>query len=628
MSGQLRSPRLRLGMRLTRTAIGAVAIALLIAGSVLNGGMFLLARGALLADSRALAGVIAGNLSAPLMFRDENAARETLATLDASPEFIRAVLRDGGGRTFAQYGRGPAGVAAQRAGAPATGHRLAERELIVWHPVQLHGRPLGGVEIALSLEPLYRQTLMFGGITLLAALGALGIAFLLALGVRRDIDRVELQLDELAYVDPVTGLANRHAAREQLRNAVRQARLAGGAFTLVLLDLDDFKVVNDTLGHPVGDEVLRGLAQRLHHWLPRHASAFRFGGDEFIVVAGDVGREAFDARAVVAALSAPLRVDSQEVCVRCSAGTARFPADGVDEDELLRAADAAMYHAKSLGKNGFAAYRPELRAASRQRLRVETELRRAVAARELQLHYQPIVELASGEIVGAEALLRWLHPTRGLLAAEEFIDVAEASGLVVEIGGWVLDEAAHQLERWQLEGLDGFFVAVNASARQLRGGELLLQVERALARSGCPPERLEIEITEHTLVEDAQHNVQALLALRERGLKVTIDDFGTGLSSLAYLRRLPVDKFKIDRSFVRELPATRGDLAIVRAVVSMARALDLRVVAEGVETEAQRDLLLRMGCDCAQGWWFGRPVAPELFAAALRARKPLTAPVG
>jgi len=627
MTGLTRPPRLRLGVRLTRTAIGAVAIALLIAGSVLNGGMFLLARSALLADSTALAGVIAGNLSASLMFRDENAVHETLATLDASPQFIRAVLRDSAGDAFAQHGRASAAIVLPPPSASAMGHRLAERELLVWHPVRHHGRLLGRIEIVLSLEPLYRQALVFGGITLLAGVGALGIAFLLALGVRRDIDRVELRLDQLAYVDPVTGLANRHAAREQLRTAVREARLSGGAFTLVLLDLDDFKIVNDTLGHPVGDGVLRALAQRLHHWLPRHASAFRFGGDEFVVVAGDVGRETFDARTVVAALSAPLRVDSHEVCVRCSAGAARFPADAIDEDELLRAADAAMYHAKSLGKNGFAAYRPELRAASQQRLRLETELRRAVAEREFQLHYQPIIELASGEIVGAEALLRWLHPQRGLLAAEEFIEVAEASGLVVEIGGWVLDEAAHQLKRWQLEGLDGFSVAVNASARQLGGGELMRQVERALARSGCAPERLEVEITEHTLIEDAQHNVQALLALRGRGLKVTIDDFGTGLSSLAYLRRLPVDKLKIDRSFVRELPATRGDLAIVRAVVSMARALDLRVVAEGVETEAQRDVLLRMGCDFAQGWWFGRALAPELFAAALRANRGLTVPV-
>jgi diguanylate cyclase (GGDEF)-like protein len=614
---------LRLGVRLTRTVIGAVAIALLIAGSVLTGGMFLLARSALLADSSALAGVIAGNLAAPLMFRDEIAAHETLATLDASPQLIGAALRDESDQAFAQHGRAAAPLPA----GPATGHRFDERELVVWHPVQHQGRRLGQVEIVLSLEPLYRQAAVFGGITLLAALGALGIAFLLALGVRRDIDRVELRMDQLAYVDPVTGLANRHAAREQLR----AARRAGDPFTLLLLDLDDFKIVNDTLGHPVGDQVLRALAQRLQGWLPRHAAAFRFGGDEFVVVAADVNGEAFDGRAVVAALSAPLVVDSHEVSVRCSAGAARFPADAVDEDELLRAADAAMYHAKSLGKNGFAAYRPELRAASQQRLRIEVELRRALENHELALHYQPIVELASGDIVGAEALVRWMHPKQGLIAAAEFIHVAEDSGLVVEIGGWVLDEAAHQLRRWQLEGLDGFFVAVNASARQLRGGELQRQVERAIERSGCAPERLEVEITEHTLVEDAQHNVQALTALRERGLQITIDDFGTGLSSLAYLRRLPVDKFKIDRSFVRELPAAQGDLAIVRAVVSMSRALGLRVVAEGVETEAQRDVLLRTGCHYAQGWWFGRPVAPALFAAALRARRAagaVSAPAG
>ena len=277
-----------------------------------------------------------------------------------------------------------------------------------------------------------------------------------------------------------------------------------------------------------------------------------------------------------------------------------------------------MYHAKSLGKNGFAAYRPELHASSQRRLRLEAELRHAVQRGELLLHYQPIVELQSGALVGAEALLRWQHPERGLVLPGEFIAVAEDCGLIVDIGGWVLDEAARQLVTWSAQGVDGFALAVNVSARQLRRGALLPQVERALVLAGAEAPRLEIEITEHTLVEDLQVNHQTLQALRERGVRVAIDDFGTGLSSLAYLKRLPLDKFKIDRSFVSELPSDPGDLAIVGAITAMSRALGLPVVAEGVETQAQREVLLRLGCAYAQGFLFGRPMPAEAFARCLR----------
>jgi diguanylate cyclase (GGDEF)-like protein len=615
-----RAPRQRLGARLTRAALAAAGIALIVAGGVLNGSMLLLARDNLLSETEAQARVIAGNAAAPLLFSDVKAASETLATLEGAPNVQQATLRDARGAVFSQFVR--RGAAVLEPAAPrGEGHASKGGHLRVWLPVMQDERELGQIEFVVSLAPLYRQSAWFAGVTALAAVLALGLAYLLAVGVRRDINRTEARMDELAYLDPVTGLPNRRAASEHLRLGVAVARERGQRLAVLLLDLDDFKLINDSFGHPVGDVVLRTAAQRLQAQLPSGAMACRFGGDEFIVLCTQPPGDALPqpaAQTVLALLSAPMHVESHQIVLRCSAGMARFPDDAQDEHELLRAADAAMYHAKSLGKNGFAAYRPELHASSQHRLRLEAELRHAVQRGELLLHYQPIVELHSGALVGAEALLRWQHPERGLVLPGEFIAVAEDCGLIVDIGGWVLDEAARQLVAWSAQGVDGFALAVNVSARQLRRGALLPQVERALALAGAEAPRLEIEITEHTLVEDLQVNHQTLQALRERGVRVAIDDFGTGLSSLAYLKRLPLDKFKIDRSFVRELPSDPGDLAIVGAITAMSRALGLPVVAEGVETAAQREVLLRLGCDYAQGFLFGRPMPAEEFARSLR----------
>ncbi|HEV8313259.1 MAG TPA: EAL domain-containing protein [Burkholderiaceae bacterium] len=615
-----RTPRQRLGARLTRAALAAAGIALIVAGGVLNGSMLLLARDNLLSETEAQARVIAGNAAAPLLFSDVKAASETLATLEGAPNVQQATLRDARGAVFSQFvrrGASPLEPAAPR----GEGHASKGGHLRVWLPVMQDERELGQIEFVVSLAPLYRQSAWFAGVTALAAVLALGLAYLLAVGVRRDINRTEARMDELAYLDPVTGLPNRRAASEHLRLGVAAARERGQRLAVLLLDLDDFKLINDSFGHSVGDVVLRTAAQRLQAQLPSGAMACRFGGDEFIVLCTQPPGDALPqpaAQTVLALLSAPMHVESHQIVLRCSAGMARFPDDAQDEHELLRAADAAMYHAKSLGKNGFAAYRPELHASSQHRLRLEAELRHAVQRGELRLHYQPIVELHSGTLVGAEALLRWQHPERGLVLPGEFIAVAEDCGLIVDIGGWVLDEAARQLVAWRAQGVDGFALAVNVSARQLRRGALLPQVERALVLAGAEAPRLEIEITEHTLVEDLQVNHQTLQALRERGVRVAIDDFGTGLSSLAYLKRLPLDKFKIDRSFVRELPSDPGDLAIVGAITAMSRALGLPVVAEGVETAAQREVLLRLGCDYAQGFLFGRPMPAEEFARSLR----------
>lgn len=616
--------RRRLGTRLTRAAVAAAGVALLVAGLILNLYMFFSSRAALAHDLQVQARIVADNSAAALLFGDASTAGETLASLQASPTVESAALYDLKGRRFALYQRAgsaaPVVLSEAQRTVALSGVLFAGGRAHVVETVLQDGLAIGRIELAASLQPLQQRTLLFVALTGGAGLLALAIAYLLAVGIRRDIDRTEARLDELAYVDPVTGLYNRHAANEHLQAMVERSRSHGSVFSLVLLDLDDFKLVNDTLGHAVGDDVLRRLAERLRCGLLPTDMVFRFGGDEFIVVAGG-GEPAGEierlGRTAMQCLKAALTVGSHEIYVRGSVGIAQFPRDADDAQELLRAADTAMYVAKAAGKNTYAVFQPAMAESSHSRLRIDTELRHAIQRGELVLHYQPIVALGGGGIVGVEALVRWQHPRLGLLQPGEFIEVAEATGVIVELGGWVLHAAARQLAAWQGAGLRALYVAVNVSGRQIQRGALLPQVEAALAASGADASRLEIEITEHTLVEDVNVNVQTLTALRTRGLRIAVDDFGTGLSSLAYLKRLPIDKFKVDRSFVRELPQAAGDVAIVSAVISMARALGLEVVAEGVETEAQRELLAHLGCDHAQGYLIGKPVPAELLTPQL-----------
>jgi diguanylate cyclase (GGDEF)-like protein len=471
-----------------------------------------------------------------------------------------------------------------------------------------------------SLQPLRSRALAFAAITVVATALALAIASLRIRRVRGAVSRAEEQLDELAFIDPVTGLYNRRAATEHLRARVARARAGDGGFALVLLDLDDFKLVNDTYGHAAGDEALRTLAQRLREHVGRADPVFRLGGDEFVVVFGDCPDAVALERhveACVACLQEPLQAAGHEVYLRASVGLARYPDHAGDAEELLRAADTAMYEAKAAGKNTYAVYDRALADETFLRLQLHTELRQAIEREQLVLHYQPIVDLARARVIGVEALVRWRHPERGVLAPGAFIDVAERTGLIADIGGWVLEAAARQHAAWARMGLGHLFVAVNASGRQFRRGLLLDQVRTALARSGADPARIQVEITEHTLVEDVASNVRTLAALRELGVQIAIDDFGTGLSSLAYLKRLPIDKLKIDRSFVRDLPAASEDAAIVAAILSMARALGLQVVAEGIETTPQRDLLHGLGADHGQGFLFSRPVPADDLPAAI-----------
>ncbi|MCW5656132.1 MAG: EAL domain-containing protein [Burkholderiaceae bacterium] len=627
---QAKPKRERLGPRLTRAAMGAAALALLVAALIFNTYHYASRRAEMAEAALVQARITADALSAALMFGDVNTATEVLGFLKASPDFSAAVARGVDNAVFASYLHKPADHVSWSNGRGEGMVQWDDDHLHVRAPIVHDTRLLGHVEVVLGVQSLRRESGVFALTSLGAALVALAMAYALARGVRRAIDRTEEQLHELAYVDPVTGLHNRRAAKEQLQACIQRHARSGEGFGVMLLDLDDFSTINDSLGHAAGDEVLRTLARRLSETLKAGNQAFRFGGDEFIVVFDTDGTHEAARQAGAAAqlaLSASIQVGGFEIQVRGSAGIAEFPHHARTESELLGAADAAMYSAKHAGKNAVAMYDEQMTDASRQRLRTESELSRALGNGEFGLVYQPIIDMASRTMVGVEALLRWHHPQRGTVSPAAFIPIAESSGLIVELGRHVLELATRQIASWEAEGFGDFYVAVNASARQLRDGLLLEQVSSALQSSGADPSRLEIEITEHSLVDDHDVAVRTLVSLRGLGVRVAIDDFGTGLSSLAYLRRLPIDKLKIDRGFVRELPGNESDAAIVTAIASMAHALGLRVVAEGIETAAQREYLAGLRVDFGQGYLFGRPMPAVDLRKLLRHVGPLpTAP--
>jgi diguanylate cyclase (GGDEF)-like protein/PAS domain S-box-containing protein len=424
--------------------------------------------------------------------------------------------------------------------------------------------------------------------------------------------RSEERLRRVAHFDALTGLANREQLGDHLTRAVAVARRRHGTLGVLFVDLDEFKRVNDSLGHRAGDDLLMTAAQRIREAVRDTDLVARWGGDEFVVVAespGDDEQLASLARRVLAALVKPVSLGEHDASVTASVGIATWPRGGATASELLASADAAMYAAKEAGKNRFAFALPEQGSALLEQLRLEHALRYAVAHDELRLRYQPIVR--GGRIRSVEALLRWQHPQRGLLSPAAFIAQAEKTGVIVPLGIWVLETACAQVASWRRGGASDLGLAVNLSARQLREPDLVAQVERVLERTGLPPGALELEITESCLMSDGGGSVSALEALRARGVGIAVDDFGTGYSSLAYLRRLPLDRLKIDRSFVSEVPGEPGGEAILRAIVSLARNLDLGVVAEGVETEAQLAFVNSLGCNEVQGFLLWPPLAAE-----------------
>jgi diguanylate cyclase (GGDEF)-like protein/PAS domain S-box-containing protein len=433
--------------------------------------------------------------------------------------------------------------------------------------------------------------------------------------------RYEAELEVRARYDTLTGLANRVLLQDRIDAAIA---LAGNdaMVWVAALDLDHFKYVNDTLGHGAGDEMLKAVAARMQRAVGRADTVARTGGDEFVLVLPGRAAEseaAATVKAVLEALAEPLLLHGQELVMTGSAGLAAWPADGHDAASLVQHAEVAMYRAKDLGRNAVQFYTPAMNARARERIALEGALRSALQHGEFELYYQPQVDLESGAVVGLEALIRWRHPILGMVRPDRFINLAEETGLIVPIGAWVLRTACRQNRDWQHAGYGPLRIAVNLSARQFAQPGLVREIARVLEDTGLAPTCLEIELTESLVMEDVEGAIHTMRELKSMGVKLSIDDFGTGYSSLSYLRRFPVDVLKIDRSFVRDITSSADDAAMVAAIIELARGLHMRVIAEGVETEAQLDYLKQRGCDEVQGHVYARAAPGADVEAMLRA---------
>ncbi|NHR05971.1 EAL domain-containing protein [Chromobacterium haemolyticum] len=433
----------------------------------------------------------------------------------------------------------------------------------------------------------------------------------------------EERLHFLANHDALTGLPNRTLFLERLQEAIERAQPTRAQFALLFVDLDRFKLVNDTLGHHAGDELLVRIASVLLQYAPPHSTVARLSGDEFILllpVVERVTQVAALAQQLLDGVTEQSGLTGHELFISASIGISMYPEDGVSADALLVNADSAMYQAKERGKNNFQFYTSDMNARAMERLKLEYSLHRALAQEELEVWYQPKVELATRRVVGAEALLRWRHPELGLMAPAKFIPIAEDGSLMVPMGEWVLDTACRDWAQWHAMGLEPGRIAVNVSGRQLKYGSFADTVACTLRRHGLDSGELELEITESVAMDEDSGMVEALQRLRELGVYLSIDDFGTGYSSLSYLKRLPVKGLKIDRSFIMDLHHDGDDAAITSAIISIGRSLGLELVAEGVELESQRDFLLRQGCRLGQGYLFSKPLPRAEFEALLAAR--------
>jgi diguanylate cyclase (GGDEF)-like protein/PAS domain S-box-containing protein len=445
-----------------------------------------------------------------------------------------------------------------------------------------------------------------------------------ALGTAFDITdrkKAEEQIEYQAYHDALTGLPNRLLFIDRLRVALARARRRAGSVCIMFLDLDHFKLINDSLGHASGDRLLQGVAERLRSCVREDDTVSRLGGDEFTILLPDVARgedAAKIAQKTLDAVAAPLVVDGQDLLVTTSIGIALYPSDGETDDALLKNADSAMYRAKELGRNTYQLFAPALNARAVLRLSLEKGLRRALEQDEFILYYQPQVLVDGSRITGVEALIRWQHPERGLVEPADFIHLAEDSRIILPLGDWVLRTACRQARIWSEQGGPQVRIGVNLSGRQLQERNLVRSIYYALQESGLDASRLDLEITESVAMQNLEFTIGMLHGLKEMGVQISLDDFGTGHSSLSYLKRLPIHTVKIDQSFVREMTVDPYDSAIVKAVIEMAHSLGLGVVAEGVETEEQRAFLQRLRCDRMQGFLFSKPLAPAAIGEMLR----------
>jgi len=532
--------------------------------------------------------------------------------------FLRVVVRELlAGMAFVYVGRL---VWRTRVAPPAMGSRLLGGAFFLYGLERFHLAFIAFSWIGWEQRFSYTDYLGFLDFVLQWIMG-IGMLIGLLEEERGEALRAAGQIQHLAFHDPLTDLPNRQLFLDRLRHALAQAQRDEKKVGVLFLDLDRFKVINDSLGHTVGDGLLRAVSQRIGGTVREGDTLARLGGDEFTLLVPGLTRAEDAARIaqkLLESLRDPFVVDGREMWVTASIGIGVYPDDGEDAESLIKNSDTAMYRAKEQGPDTLRAYTSSMNAQAVERLSLENSLRKALALDQFVLHYQAVVDVATGRVCGVEALIRWNHPEKGLLYPREFIELAELTGLIAQIGPWALRTACAQARAWHEGGHTDLFLAVNASPRQFLEGDLSTQVGQALEETGFAPNQLELEITESVAMAKAEVTIVNLRALKDLGVRISIDDFGTGYSSLGYLKRFPLDTLKIDQSFVHDIHTDPGDAAIASTVIAMARTLGLKVVAEGVERVEQLAFLAQHRCDQVQGYLFGRPVEAGVFESLLR----------
>jgi len=667
--------RLSIKAKLQVLLVVTTGVALLLASAFLLTHEFHSYRRAVADNLTAQARIVARNVAAAVVFGDRKTVTEILGSLQASQDIVQAEIRLNDGQVFAAFARAAEPSYPLLANLPAVMDRWhLPRVLRVGEDILVRDDRVGRLELVADLRGLYSTMLRYATATLVAAAIALILATLLLRRLKRsitgplltltalmrrvsasrdysmrsDIDshdevgdlargfndmlgqiqvrehslqrelaerkRAEQRLDRLAHFDTVTGLRNRHSFNERLTYALDKAELYGDRTGIMFIDLDNFKIINDTLGHHIGDLLLQSVGKRLFAVLRSRDLIFRIGGDEFALLLESVGDRynvEFVAEKIIQALSRPFALEEHEVFASASLGISFCPDDARDINTLLKCADTAMYFAKDRGKNTYQFFLPEMNGRALNRLSLETGLRRALEKDEFVLDYQPQYDLKTGRIMGVEALVRWKHPEMGLIGPGEFIPVAEESGLIIPLGEWVLRTACQQGALWQKQCVSAPILSANLSGRQFKDDNLVANVTQIILETGLNPRLLELELTESALMEGSEATLTKLSQFRALGIRLSIDDFGTGYSSMGYLKRFPITQLKIDRSFLDGVPDNKENAAIVRAIIALGRSLDIDLIAEGVEQSEQVEFLLREQCVCIQGYFFSRPLTAK-----------------